>query len=222
MAKVRQPKPRRPKRPDLLDTLVHPTLRFVWGLALIAVLVLAPRWETRAAVMLLGAVLATLAGKRISFGYFLVLAGTVVFFHLLAPFGKVLASPLGFPLTEGALLGGWKNGLTMAGLVFVSLGTISRKLHLPGRFGELWALTFAWYERLMESKNRIHPRAILLSVDRILEHHYPTLPRDEGDESASPLWTAGLREPHTATTVWGWLLVLATILATTTLGVLLK
>ena len=220
MAKAQPPKARRPKRPDRLDKLVHPTVRFAWGLALLGVLVLAPRWETRAAVMLLGATLATLAGKRISFGYFLVLAGTVVFFHLLAPFGKVLASPLGFPITEGALIGGWKNGLTMAGLVFVSLGTISRRLHLPGRFGELWALTFAWYERLMESKNRIHPRAILLSVDRILEYHYPTLPQTE-NASSSPLSQEGTREPHAPTTVGGWILVAVSTSAVITLGVTL-
>jgi hypothetical protein len=208
-------KPRRPKRPDRLDGWIHPTVRFVWGLALIAVLVLAPRWEARALVMVVGGVLATLAGKRISFSYFAVLCGTVVVFHLLAPFGKVLTTVAGFPITEGALLGGWKNGLTMAGLVFVSLGTISRRLHLPGQFGELWALTFAWYERLMESRNRIQPGALLLSIDRILEHHYPT-------RSGAPLVEQGKRTPHTPTKPLGWVLVFLTTSLTMAAGVLLK
>ena len=209
-------KARNSKRLDRLDVLLHPTLRFLWGLVLLGVLVLAPRWETRAAVMLLGGVLATLSGKRISFSYFLILAGTVVVFHALAPFGKVLFLLGSFPLTEGALLGGWKNGLTMAGLVFVSLGTISRQLRLPGRFGELWALTFSWYEQLMESKGRVHPRAILLSIDRILETHYPTLP------GSPPVGTQEHRPPHAPTTAPGWFLVFLSTLAAVTLAVGLR
>ena len=90
------------KRLDRLGSLLHPTTRFFWGLALIGVLVLAPRWEARALIVVLGGVLATLAGKRISFGYFFVLAGTVVIFHALAPFGKVLFRVGTFPVTEGA------------------------------------------------------------------------------------------------------------------------
>ena len=209
-------KARNSKHPDRLDALLHPTPRFLWGLALLGVLVLAPRWETRAAVRLFGGVLATLAGKRISFSYFLLLAGPVVVFHALAPFGKVLIMLGNFPLTEGALLGGWKNGLTMAGLVFVSLGTISRQLHLPGRFGKLWALTFSWYEQLMESKSRVHPGAILLSIDRILEQHYPTRP------GSSPVWTQEQRSPHEPTKASGWALVILSTLAAVTLAVALR
>ena len=107
----------------------------------------------------------------------------------------------------------------MAGLVFVSLGTISRQLHLPGRFGDLWAQTFAWYERLMETRHRIHPRAILLSIDRILEFHYPTRP-GSASEPATP--EPGATSGQARTTAGGWWLMAVTTSGAILTGVLLK
>jgi hypothetical protein len=170
---------------------------------LLLCLVFADGWEPRAALAGLGLVLALLSGKRVSLGYFVFLVVSVIVFNLLLPVGHVwfILGPV--PVTEGAFFLGLGKGLTFAGLVFFSLASVSRELRLPGSFGALWGRTFAWYEQLMDERAALKPRALLLSIDRLLERLYPTRP------SATPTIELEKPEPR-RTTFGGWIVVTAT------------
>jgi len=165
--------------------------------------------------MAAGAVLAVLSGKRVSLGYFAFLVASVVVFHLFLPVGQVWFRLGPVPVTEGAFFLGLGKGVTFAGLVFFSLSSVSRDLRLPGRFGAVWGKTFSWYEQLMDQRGALKPRALLLSVDRLLERLYPTRPGAGGPAAAD---TA---PPVSApTTPAGWLLVALSLAAALGLTVL--
>jgi len=185
---------------------VHPTARFFWGLGLLGCLVFAGGWEARTVLAFLGAALALASGKRVSLGYFVFLVASVVVFHLFLPVGKVWFSVGPWPVTEGAFFLGLGKGMTFAGLVFVSLASISRDLRLPGRFGALWGQTFSWYEQLMDQRSALKPRALLMSIDRLLERLYPT----RGTLGTVPV--AEAPRPNLARTgVGGWVLIALTL-----------
>ena len=191
-------------RKDHLGAHLHPTVRFFWGLGLLSCLVFAGGWEARGLIMTLGLGLALAAGKRVSLGYFAFLVTTVVGFNLLLPEGKVWVQLGPWPLTEGAFFLGLGKGFTFAGLVFLSLASISRDLRLPGKFGALWGRTFSWYEQLMDQRKVLKPRALLMSLDRLLESLYPT--RNPGtDAGQEPV--RDLRPTRAA----GWALVVLTL-----------
>jgi len=206
------PKPRI-KRPDLFTTRIHPTVRFFWGLTLIGCLVFAGSWEARTILALTGGMLAVLAGKRVSFAYFIFLVASVIVFNLFLPVGRVWVSLGPVPITEGAFFGGLGKGMTFAGLVFFSLASISRDLRLPGKLGALWGQTFSWYEQLMDQRGALKPRALLMSIDRLLERLYPT--RNPG---ASVLTKeTPVLKPTTPT---GWTIAVVTTVAALALSVL--
>ena len=204
------------KRRDRLARHLHPTTRFFWGLGLLACLVFAASWQARASLAALGVILALMAGKRVSFGYFGFLVASVVVFHLFLPVGKVWVTVGPWAITEGAFFLGLGKGLTFAGLVFFSLASISRDLRLPGRFGALWGQTFSWYEQLMDQRKVLKPRALLMSIDRLLERLYPTRP---GAEKHHTVDASRNQQP---TTKWGWLLMMATLIPAMGLSVFWK
>jgi len=187
-----------------LAPLIHPTVRFFWGLGLLSCLVFAGSWQARGLMAALGVALALTAGKRVSFPYFAFLIGTIVLFHLFLPVGKVWFELGPWPLTEGAFFLGLGKGFTFSGLVFFSLASISRELKLPGRFGALWGKTFRWYEQLMDQRNVLRPRALLMSIDRLLERLYPTRP---GSLAVVPPEDLGVQAP---TRFAGWVLIVLT------------
>lgn len=197
------PRPRT-KRIDRLQGLLHPTVRFWWGLGLLGCLVFAGDWQPRVALALAGALLAVLSGKRVSFGYFGFLVASVVVFHLFLPVGRVWLQLGPWAITEGAFFLGLGKGATFAGLVFFSLASIHRDLQLPGRFGAVWAKTFSWYEQLMDQRGALKPRALLLSMDQLLERLYPTRPGRTGAPTAAKA-APGPTQPL------GWVLVVVSL-----------
>jgi len=197
------PRPRR-VRVDRLGSNLHPTVRFFWGLALLSCLVFSGDWLPRAVLAGLGAGLAVASGKRVSLAYFGFLIASVVVFNLFLPVGRVWIKLGPVPITEGAFFLGLGKGLTFAGLVFFSLASISRDLKLPGRFGALWGKTFSWYEQLMDQRQALKPRALLLSIDRLLERLYPT----RTETQPAPEAVALVLRP---TTALGWTLVAVTL-----------
>lgn len=191
---------------DRLGPRLHPTVRFFWGLGLLGCLVFAGGWQARGLLMLLGMGLALSSGKRVSLPYFAFLIATVVLFNLLLPEGKVWFQAGPWAITEGSFFLGLGKGCTFAGLVFFSLASISRDLRLPGRFGALWGKTFSWYEQLMDQRRALKPRALLMSIDRLLERLYPTRP---GTVTAG---TEPQRSTSGPTQLSGWVLIVVTLL----------
>jgi len=206
---------RRTNRTDRISRYLHPTVRFFWGLGLLACLVFAGSWQARGLLMTLGLLLALAAGKRVSPGYFSFLIASIVVFHLFLPLGRVWFQLGPWAVTEGAFLLGLGKGFTFAGLVFLSLASISRDLRLPGRFGALWGQTFSWYEQLMDQRHALKPRALLMSVDRLLEKLYPTRPG-----SLRTSLTKAELVPAGPTSVAGWILVVLTLAAGAVVAVL--
>lgn len=121
--------------------------------------------------------LSVLAGKRIKWLYFVVMVSSITFFHLLVPMGRVLFAVGSLTITEVALRNGLLKGLTIVGLVFISLFSVRSDLKLPGRLGGLVARLFFYFERIMEGRQKIEARRLIPSVDEVLTSIYaPGIP----------------------------------------------
>ena len=159
---------RRPRRPDLIGRAVSSPVRFAAGLAAMPPFLMLDHMPSKLLLLALFAAAAVLAGKRISWFYFLILAASVTFFHLLAPVGRVLFEAGPFTVTAGALENGIMRSATLIGMVFLSLSAVRPELELPGRFGGLLTRTFYYFEVILDGKSGISRRDFFGSLDRLL------------------------------------------------------
>jgi len=156
----------------VLSRNTSPIHLFVTGILLLPAYLFMPVLPIRIIQVACFAVLARVAGKRLKWTYFLLMVASITFFHTLNPFGEVLLEVGPYAVTRGALRDGLFRGLTIVGLVFISLFTVRPELRLPGRLGGLVGRVFYYYERILQGKKRIRPRALIESVDEILEELY--------------------------------------------------
>lgn len=170
-------------RRDRFDPLLSPGVRFVWGTSLLVLFLFQQNPILKLLLVCLFAYLATLSGKRIRIGYFLTLIVSITVFNLLTPYGQVLLQVGPLRVTRGALVAGAAKGLTIAGLVFVSLFTVSRHLVLPGSFGLFLARSFFYFERLYGEKKRVRRNHIIADIDAILERVSDVDDEKPGEES---------------------------------------
>lgn len=152
--------------------------------------------------VLLFAWLATVNGKRIKWNYFVIMVTSITFFHTLNPFGEVLFSMGPYTMTRGALRGGLFRGVTIVGLVFLSLFSIRPDLKLPGKLGGLLGQVFYYFERVFEGKKKIRVKAIIESLDEILWDLF--IP----GETAKPAYIEG---SQTTWKGWAFLVVLLSV-----------
>jgi heptaprenyl diphosphate synthase len=94
-------------------------------------------------------------------------AGGVVFFNLLFPYGEVLFSLGPFPVSSGALEAGLRRAVTMEGLFMLSQLSIRQDLRLPGRFGEVMSESFRVFSLLAARRPALEPRALIERRDRL-------------------------------------------------------
>lgn len=160
-----------------------PGFRFVWGTILLVLFLLQQDPLLKLLLVALFAVLARLAGKRIRFGYFLLIVASITLFNLLTPYGQVLAIVGPLRITRGALVAGAAKGLTIVGLVFASLFTVSRHLVLPGSFGLFLARSFFYFERLYGEKKRVRRDHIIEDIDNIMMRVSEVAPDDAAAEA---------------------------------------
>ena len=118
-------------------------------------------------VIILG-ILVRAAGKRLLISYFVFLIFTVTFFHLLIPQGRVLLSIAQLSITEGALFAGLYRGLSIIGLVFISLFSIRRDLQLPGTIGRLIGVTLRYFEQIYEYRKSARLNHLVKYLDKVL------------------------------------------------------
>lgn len=156
-------------RHDRFEGLLGPGIRFLWGTSLLILFLFQQNPLLKLLLVALFASLATAAGKRIRFLYFLTLVATITIFNLLTPYGQVLAVLGPLRITQGALVDGATKGFTIVGLVFCSLFTVSRRLVLPGSFGLFLARSFFYFERLYSEKKRVRRDHIIEDIDAIME-----------------------------------------------------
>ncbi len=171
------------RRPaNRLERHTAPLHIFATGSLVIVAFLLQSSLPVRAVQVLLFAVLATLAGKRIRWGYFLIMIASITFFNLLTPVGRVLYELGPLRITAGALEQGLFKGLAIVGLVFISLFTVRPDLRLPGAFGGLLARLFYYFERVLDTRRRVSAAHLVESVDEILLELYPAGSADDGSE----------------------------------------
>jgi heptaprenyl diphosphate synthase len=151
---------------------VAPIHLFVAGMFVIPAFLFQQHLIVKVGQTLLFAVLAAVAGKRIKWLYFLVMVSTITVFHVLTPLGRVLFEVGPIQVTYGAVRLGLLKGFTIVGLVFISLSTISRDLRLPGTLGGLIGRLFYYFERILDTKNRVSARNLIPSLDNILDDLY--------------------------------------------------
>ena len=161
------------KRTDTLARFLSPSFRFWTGLALIPAYFMIESLLVKAVLVLLFSFTARLAGKKIRVLYFIFLISSITFFHLLTPMGKILAEIGPFRITTGALETGIHKGLTLCGLVFLSLFSVTPALKLPGRVGGLLARMFYYFEEILDGKKKISPSNFIGSLDDVLMDLFP-------------------------------------------------
>ena len=121
---------------------------------------------------------AAASGRRIRVLPNLVLAATVTAVHLVSPFGKVLCTLAGHPVTEGALRAGLSRSAAVIGLVYLSRFAVRPSLRLPGRPGRIFSAMLRDFERITGSGVTITRRDFWACLDRLLGAVYAS--GDEG------------------------------------------
>jgi len=187
---------------------VEPMHLFVTGAVLIVSFLLQANLLVRLCQVVLFAITATLAGKRLRPLYFVLMTLSITVFNLLTPVGQVLFTVVGLPVTRGALEQGISKSLAIIGLVMLSLTTVSRELQIPGVFGGLIGRVFHYFEQVLEGKGRVSARHLVESIDQILLSIYPS---DDGHATATV---------ERSTTWVGWSAIAILVVANVTLAIL--
>ncbi|ADN01605.1 hypothetical protein [Spirochaeta thermophila] len=188
----------------------HPVEALFTGILVFVLFLAQPSLPLRAVHTGILALMAVLSGKRLKPGYFILFVGGITFFQLLIPRGQVLLELGPFPVTREALLVGLKKGLTLCGLVFLSLFSVRKDLPLPGRLGTYFSRVFGYYAALMSTRDRISLRHPLESLDRILLHTASSLPHSpDAPTTTTPrgrILLGILVLIHTVLTSLGWII----------------
>ena len=145
------------------------------GILVLPAYLLQQNLVVRALQVVLFAVTAVLAGKRLQWTYFLSVSAAIVLFHLFAPNGRVLAELGPLQITAGALRTGAFKALTIVGRVFISLSAVRADLVLPGRLGALAGRLLWCFEQIMERRGAVTLRDAARSVDELLLSLYDDL-----------------------------------------------
>ncbi len=173
--------------PSVLVTHLSTPGAFAAGVLSIPLYLLATEPLARIIQVVILGVLTLMAGKRLFYAYFIFLMLSVTFFHILIPQGRVLGEIAGFAITEGALLSGLYRGSTIIGLVFLSLFSIRRDLHIPGNFGNLVSRTLRYFEHIYEYRRAASIGGLVQRLDRVLFELSDSPPEDAGDSQVKRL-----------------------------------
>jgi len=112
-----------------------------------------------------------------------------------------------FAITSGALENGLIRGITMVGMVFLSVASVRPELELPGRFGGLLGRTFYYFDSILEGKRRLSGKNFFVSLDELLmERFNPDQEKFGAEESGEKPYL------ETDRTFRGWFLCAAAIL----------
>ncbi|GAB6091351.1 hypothetical protein [Spirochaeta dissipatitropha] len=207
-------KGRRPKYyAPLLTDHIHPQLLFFTGALCVVLYLLNDSLFLRALQVALFAFLATMNGKRIMWGYFILMVGSITFFHLFQPIGQVYYRIGNFRITSGAIEAGLFKGLTIIGLVFISLFCIRPNLRLPGNWGGLLGGTLYYFEMIIEHRKGIKRKNFVGSIDAVLEDIFPSeyLLKEERDDISKDI-----SEPQVKNSLLGY--CFCALLVTVNLG----
>lgn len=141
---------------------------FAAGLLMAAFFLLSHSLPGRTAQFLFFCLLARILGKKINPFTTLIFMAGIVFFNLLAPYGKVLAVLGPLQITQGSLLAGLEKAIMLEGLLMLSRACIKSDLRLPGTVGSLLGESLRILELMREKKNIIRRGHIIAGIDRLM------------------------------------------------------
>jgi hypothetical protein len=150
------------------NELFGPKTLFCCGAVMALLFLFIPSMPVCAAMFVFFCILAWLSGKKINVLVTISVMAGIVFFNLLAPYGKVLAELGPFRITQGSLLAGVRKALVLEGLVLLSGACVHRNLRLPGKIGRILADSFRLLEQMRERKSTIRPGHIIEGIDRLM------------------------------------------------------
>lgn len=165
---------------DFLETRLRHKTRFFLGILLIIPWVLQEHPLIKTGLFFLLALLTRLSGKKLKWGYFIILIASISFFHLLTPSGRLLFKIGRFPITLGALTMGYMKAITLIGLVFISLSSVKAGLQFPGKLGGMLARTLFYFEEIMRSRQSLKPGQIIPRLDQAM------MDLDQAEERQNP------------------------------------
>jgi len=151
-----------------LHTSFRTNALFCAGLLMAVLFVLSPL-PARAVQFLFFCALVRLMGKKINPLITLAIMAGIVFFNLLAPYGKVLAVLGPLRITQGSLLAGLEKALTLEGLLMLSRTCIASDLRLPGAVGSLLGESLRILELMRQKKGLIRRGRIVAGIDQMIE-----------------------------------------------------
>lgn len=153
-------------KPGLIPAI--PSLRLGAGITLLALLLFTDSLAIRAISAGIGLALLVSDRSKIRLIPTITVPAGIVLFSLLVPYGRVLSTPFGLPLTEGALLLGIKKALSIEGMVFVSRWMLRSEIALPGRAGKILADSLAILKTLTERRKGLKATDPIGSIDRLM------------------------------------------------------
>jgi hypothetical protein len=172
---------------DQFENVIGPMKRFLLGILLILPWILQGNNIFKLIEFSLLIILTLIAGKKLKWGYFILFILSISFFHLLTPQGKVIIDFFGFPLTIGALSQGLFKGITLIGLILISLFSVKPGLHFPGKMGGLLGRMFYYYEEIMKSQKNLRPGKIIVGLDdAMLQLNQPSPKKKEENFKNQP------------------------------------
>ena len=143
-------------------------LLFLAGLLMALIFLFNRSLETRIAQFLFFCLLTFISGKKINLIATLLFMGGIIFFHLLAPFGKVLAAFGPLRITQGGLYAGIDKAVTVSGLEILSRACVKSDLRLPGTIGSLLGESLRMLELLRERRGLIKRKRIISGLDQLM------------------------------------------------------
>jgi len=156
------------------DVLFNADELLAAGLLMALIFLLSRSLPGRVAQFFFFCLLAGLSGKKLNpFATLIFMAG-IVFFNLLAPYGKVLAVFGPLRVTQGSLFAGLEKALILEGLLMLSRACIRSDLRLPGTIGSLLGESLRILELMREKKGirllqkPIRRGHIIAGIDRLM------------------------------------------------------
>ncbi len=146
-------------------------IRLFIAFSLMMLLLFTTRFALVGGITFISLMLLLMAKIRIRILPPLVTIAGIILFNLFVPFGKVLAQPLSFPITEGALLLGVKKALVLEGMLFLSRWALSGNGGLPGFRSAVLSDLFNFLRVLTNGRKKIDRRQLVASIDSLMFEH---------------------------------------------------
>ncbi|MDR0709653.1 MAG: hypothetical protein LBF77_06275 [Spirochaetaceae bacterium] len=158
----------RRRRREWFDGLFPGKALFAAAIIVMPALLFNPNTWTRILQFFFFWFLAWLSGRKNNPFITVLTILVIVFFNLLVPYGKVIASLGPFRITIGALLAGIHRAVTLEALIMLSRAAIRPYLRFPGVFGEILGESFRIFGQIMERGIAVKDGGVAAGIDRLM------------------------------------------------------